>query len=318
MVTRMTKFVVSIDGGGIRGIVATKVLCEVEKRIRKPVGEVFDLFVGSSIGAIIAAALALRTSKGKTTYCVEEVLGFFFKYGPSIFHKSLIRNIISVISGSRFSASNFEKALRHIFKDITMGEISQHFLVPSYDVRAQNTIMFRNWVDGHKRLKLVDILRAASAAPTIFTPKRMTIDGSRCLMIDSAIIANNPSVCGYAAIDYLYPGEEVYFLSLGVGSARHVVREVKDSLAFWAINAAPIFMDAGMEAVDYQMTRILGSDKYIRVTGPLQDASYDFTDASERNMHALQLDADRIIEHESDKIDKFVQAYQRASAAGSK
>lgn len=314
----MAKFVVSVDGGGIRGIVATKILCEIEKRIRKPTGEIFDLLVGSSIGAIITAALSLRTSQGKPMYSAEEVLSFFFKYGPSIFRKSVIRSIIALISGSRYSATNLEKALRLFFKDATMGEIAKHFLVPSYDVRAQNTKMIRNWVEGHKGLKLVDVLRAASAAPTIFAPKRMTIEGARCLMVDSAMIANNPSVCGYAAIDYLYPGEEVYFLSIGAGSPRNVVRSITDSLAFWATNAAPIFMDAGMEAVDYQMTRILGNDKYIRVTGPLKSANYDFTDASRKNMHALQMDADRIIESESEKIDKFVQAYLGKSTASSK
>ncbi|MDB1135368.1 patatin-like phospholipase family protein [Candidatus Anaplasma sp. TIGMIC] len=305
----MAKYILSVDGGGIRGIIAAKVLCEIEKKIQKPAGEVFDLFVGSSVGAIIASALSLRDEKGQVRYTASDILEFFCKFGPSIFSPSVIRKIFSVISGSRFSASGLEKRLKRFFGDTTMGEVRSHLMIPSYDVRMRVTCMIRNWVDVYKDMKVRDVIRAACAAPTIFSPKELVIGGRKSLMIDSGLVANNPSACGYAAIDFLYPGEKVYFLSLGTGNAPEVPTNVVDSLTFWAVNVAPIFLDAGMEAVDYQMVRILGKERYMRVTGILKHASYDFTNASKKNIRDLQQDADRIIEDNYSVINQFVDTY---------
>ncbi|MEH0831392.1 patatin-like phospholipase family protein [Anaplasma bovis] len=302
----MTKYVLSVDGGGIRGVIAAKVLCEIEKRINRPLGEVFDLFVGSSVGSIIVAGLAFRDDKGGFKYTASDILGFFHKFGPKIFSTSAVKKVLSVVCGSRISPNNLEKALRLFFGKSTMGDIPAKFMSPTYDVRMQEAHIMRNWVDKYKALHIVDVLRAASAAPTIFPPKKVAINGERCILVDSGLVANNPAVCGAAAADFLYKGEDVCFLSIGSGDPRHQHMEIKDNLIFWAQNVAQIFLDAGMETVDYQMNRMVGDEKYIRITGELRKASHDFTDATARNIKALCDDADRIIAENISGIERFV------------
>ncbi|MFV9838680.1 MAG: patatin-like phospholipase family protein [Aaplasma endosymbiont of Hyalomma asiaticum] len=306
----MTRYVLSIDGGGIRGIIAARVLCELEKIIQKPIGEIFNFFSGSSVGAIIAAALTTKTSNGKPLYRATEVFELLLKYGPVLFSTSMIRNLLSIFSGARFSSSSMEKVLKHFFGDLKIGDLAANFMVPSYDVTTRSTIVIRSWVSLHRALKVRDVLRAACAAPTIFTPKALTINNRRHLLVDSGLVANNPAVCAYAAVDFLYPGEEVYILSLGCGGLRNQHKEVIcRGLGFWILNIALIFLDAGMEAVDYQMIRILGQEHYIRITGMLHKASNDFTDASTNNICALQEDAERIVKENMSEIERFAVAY---------
>ncbi|MFV9877980.1 MAG: patatin-like phospholipase family protein [Anaplasma ovis] len=304
----MARYVLSVDGGGIRGIIAAKVLCEVEKRLGKPAGEIFDLFVGSSVGAIIAVALALKDGQGRVEYTASDLLGFFLKFGPQIFAFSLVRQVLSVVAGTRFSPTHLENTLSSFFSNLKMCNVAANVMVPSYDLHTGHTFMMRNWEPKFQDLKLVDVLLAASAAPTIFPPRNVVIQNTKCSMIDSGLIANNPSICGYAASSVLYPGEEVYFLSVGSGERSKPVSCIRDSLTFWALNAANVFLDAGMDAVDYQMTRMIGNYRYTRITGFLNRASHNFTDASHKNMQALQSDADDIIAQNSERIDRFVDA----------
>ena len=311
----MTRYVLSIDGGGIRGIIAAKVLCEVEKRVQKPVGEIFNFFSGSSVGSIIAAALSVKNKNGKALYTAVEVFELLSKYGPVLFSTSMVRKLLSVFSGARFSSTSMERVLKHFFGDVTIGELSAHFMVPSYDVKTRDTVVIRSWVSSHRELKVRDVLQAACAAPTIFVPKRLTIDSCTRVLVDSGLVANNPAVCAYAAVDFLYPGEEICILSLGCGGAHNTCTNdvVGRGLAFWVFNIAPIFLDAGMEAVDYQMIRILGREGYIRITGVLQNANQDFTDASTDNICALREDADRIVQENMGEIERFVSAYSQGT-----
>ena len=306
----MARYVLSIDGGGIRGIIAARVLCELEKMVQKPVGEVFDFFSGSSVGSVIAAALTTKAGNDRPSYTAAEVFELLLKYGPVLFSTSMIRNLLSVFSGARFSSSGVEKVLKHFFGDLRIGDLAANFMVPSYDITTRSTVVIRSWVNLHRALKIRDVLRAACAAPTIFTPKALTINNHRHLLVDSGLVANNPAVCAYAAVDFLYPGEEVYILSLGCGGLRNQHSKVVcRGLGFWILNIAPIFLDAGMEAVDYQMIRILGQEHYIRITGILHKACYDFTDASADNICALQEDAERIVQENMSEIERFADAY---------
>ncbi|MCU7611345.1 patatin-like phospholipase family protein [Anaplasma capra] len=306
----MTKYVLSIDGGGIRGIIAARVLCEIEKRLGGPVCDIFDLFVGSSVGSIIAVALAIKDSAGRAQYTASDLLGFFLKFGPQIFSFSLVRQVLSIAVGARFSPANLEKTLRSFFADLKMGDVAASIMVPSYDLCTGHTLMMRNWEPKFQDLKLVDILLAASAAPTIFPPRKIVIQDKEYSMVDSGLVANNPSVCGYAASCVLYPGEEVHFLSVGSGERSNPIARVRDNLTFWAFNAANVFLDAGMDAVDYQMSR-MGNVRCTRITGFLNRAKHDFTDASNKNMLALRMDADEIIAKNSERIDSFMRSVRK-------
>ena len=83
--------ILSIDGGGIRGIIPATFLIEFEKRTGKPICELFDLIAGTSTGGILAAALTLPNSLGKPEYSAEQVHSAYLEYSGTIFHRSMGR-----------------------------------------------------------------------------------------------------------------------------------------------------------------------------------------------------------------------------------
>ena len=78
--------ILSIDGGGIRGIIPALVLVEIEKRTGKPIHELFDLVAGTSTGGIIAVGLNIPDEKtGKARYAAKDVVKLFQNRGQMIF-----------------------------------------------------------------------------------------------------------------------------------------------------------------------------------------------------------------------------------------
>jgi patatin-like phospholipase/acyl hydrolase len=79
--------VLSIDSGGINGVVSLKILCELEKQLGKPISEVFDYFIGSSAGGIIVSLLNLKDENGIPIYTAKEVDKVYRKYMKIIFDR---------------------------------------------------------------------------------------------------------------------------------------------------------------------------------------------------------------------------------------
>lgn len=73
--------VLSIDGGGIRGIIPAMVLAEIEDRTGRPVAETFDLIAGTSTGGILALGLTLPGDNGRPRYAAEELIGLYEEEG---------------------------------------------------------------------------------------------------------------------------------------------------------------------------------------------------------------------------------------------
>ena len=88
--------VLSIDGGGIRGIIPALMLGEIERRTNKPIAELFDLIAGTSTGGILALGLTVPGPDGKPKYCADELVQLYKEEGPRIFHRPTWHRIRSV------------------------------------------------------------------------------------------------------------------------------------------------------------------------------------------------------------------------------
>ena len=71
------KKILTIDGGGIRGVLPARILHEIEKRMKKPISEIFDLIAGTSTGGILALCLTKPDAKGKPRYKALDILKFY-------------------------------------------------------------------------------------------------------------------------------------------------------------------------------------------------------------------------------------------------
>ena len=85
--------VLTIDGGGVRGIISARLLQEVEKRTDKPIAELYDLVAGVSTGAILAGSLTAPSAEDPTKprFSAKDMVDFYLSYAKEIFPEDRFR-----------------------------------------------------------------------------------------------------------------------------------------------------------------------------------------------------------------------------------
>ncbi len=129
-------FILSIDGGGIRGLIPLYFLRELEMRLKKKVYDLFDMFAGTSIGGLIA--LILSQKKYSAEELLKKMLGSF--KNEIFLKKKYFFNSIpnEVIHGHKYDETDFEKLLRDELKDLTLFNSQGNYFVTSNIVNTQN------------------------------------------------------------------------------------------------------------------------------------------------------------------------------------
>ena len=229
--------ILSVDGGGMRGVIPATLLAALERKTKKPVSEIFDMFIGTSTGAIVAAGLCVPNGAGTgPKYKASTLLKFYEKHGREIFDRSLVHEIpiLGQLAGALDEVYNhapLERVLKKYFEDAPLSSCLKPLIVTSYDITNREAYFFKSHYveDNPNRDHLLrDVVRATTAAPTFFEPTVVPSKGSppiRRALIDGGVVAGNPAVCGYIeAISNLGASpEEIVLVSLGTGIATHQI-----------------------------------------------------------------------------------------------
>src|SRR4051812_1971506 len=220
--------VLSIDGGGIRGLIPALVLAEIERRTGRRTAEMFDLIAGTSTGGVLACALSRRGGDGRPMYSADDVADLYVSEGPKIFDRSLVKTITSVggLLDEKYDDAGLNAALEAYLGDARLKEVLADVMLTAYDIHDRFAFFFRSArarTDDEYDFSLRDAARATSAAPTYFEPTEVTdAAGARTYpLIDGGVYAVNPAMCAYAEV--LGGGHELEVLaSLGTGAqTRH-------------------------------------------------------------------------------------------------
>jgi len=208
------KRILTIDGGGIRGVFSAAIIERMEAVTGKPCRELFDCFYGTSTGAILAAGLATGLS-------ARDLKQFYITKGARVFTKIPWWHVIERNLFWTYTAEPLEQELQAFFGDRTVFGVE-----PLLSVIAKDTVrgvprFFNNFPDTKARHPEADALlreaiRASTAAPTFFPPKGFYIDGG----ISSY---NNPSYAAFiGATKYLrWPGGPEHLAIYSVGTGYH-------------------------------------------------------------------------------------------------
>ena len=279
--------VLSIDGGGIRGIIPALVLAELERRAGRRTFELFDLIAGTSTGGILACALC-----APDPLPAAELVGLYGERGPEIFDRSLFQRIRSAegLLDEKYDEAALERVLDHYLSDKRLSEARPDLIVPAYDTAGPGPYFFKTRKARESEaddFPLSTVARATSAAPTYFE----ALPAGERSLVDGGVFAVNPAMCAFAEVVRFKPGAELYVLSLGTGERtdRRDWDQVKDwGLVEWARPILDVVFDGISDAVDYQLTQALPEDRYWRLQTELKGASDALDDASERNLRALR------------------------------
>jgi uncharacterized protein len=287
--------VLTIDGGGIRGIIPAVILAEIEARVNRPLWQVFDLIAGTSTGGIIAAAIGAG-AKGGDAYRPGELVDLYVANGPEIFHRRFLTSVLQLF-GPKYSAKGLERVLQIFFGESMLSSAKTPLLISSYDVDHQMPFFFKSQKtnDPAYNWKLREVARATSAAPSYFPAIRLNNGRAAYTLVDGGVCVNNPSVAAFAEARRIYPdANDILVVSVGTGDRNDglTYSQVRRwGLLGWGKHLPAVFMDSVSETSDYEMHYLLGAGRNYRLQPELVKASPDMDCVSEENLQALKEEA---------------------------
>lgn len=292
----MTKKVriLSLDGGGIRGIIPATVLKIVEQSLISKTGnpnariaDYFDMIVGTSTGGILGCFYLtpnpMPTAGGPSSkYTAGTALDFYAVKGKKIFTESKKKSWLGVrqlFDAAKFSPDNIEAIFKEEFAGLKMNELLKPCVVTAYDMRSQSAVFFNSREKPEKKREYYvrDVVRSTSAAPTYFPPAIISniATGEQHINLDGGVFANNPAVCAYAearSTDFsvIHPekpnrpaAKDMLILSIGTGGGRIDLGKIEKSGSWgvtdWAKNIPEIMMDGSLDTVNYQMKKMFAT-----------------------------------------------------------
>lgn len=319
----MTHFIkiLSIDGGGIRGIIPATLLAEVERRTQHPISEMFDLMAGTSTGGMLALALNVPSEDGHPRYSAEILPALYETYSMMIFRRTRWEAVLAMDNWRqrRYPNTGIAEALHDLFEDMTLRDTITDVLITSYDIEKRLPHFFRSSrarTDDSENFYLRDVVRATTAAPTFFEPARVVRPHddpeTYHALIDGSMTSINPALAAYVEARETYPdAEDFMVLSLGTGNLTQPLpyQEVRRwGLLDWARPLTDIMFDGTSRTVDYQMQQLLarfedGTNRYFRLQKRIEGYDHRMDDVSADSLELIHQWAKELIDEQDETID---------------
>jgi len=275
--------ILSLDGGGVRGLFSAAVLAAMEEDLGMSVTDCFDLLVGTSTGGIIAIGLGLGLRP-------REIVDFYYTRGTYVFSNPLgLRSMWRVLF-SKYSQSRLEKVLREpgLFGERALGESARPLVIPSYSLSEDDVYLFKT--DHDKRLRrdwkvpAWQVALATCAAPTYF---RASSHVANQRHVDGGLWANNPVMVAVTEAVSVFGCalDKVRVLSLGTTSPVRRRGPFLDNGGClpWALAATDVFLRAQSLSATNEAVHLLGKENVIRIDPLVPDRLFGLDTISRRD-----------------------------------
>ncbi|KAJ7970436.1 Patatin [Quillaja saponaria] len=293
--------ILSIDGGGMRGILSGKALAYLEHALKKKSGnpdariaDYFDVATGAGVGGIFTAMLFGTKDHHRPIFKADDTWQFLAEQGKKFYRPGkcskgggFLRRILKGGTGSS-STAGLEKAIKEAFSDngrnLTLKDTLKPVLIPCYDLTSTAPFLFSR-ADALETasfdFRLWEVCRATSAEPVQFEPVEMrSVDGqTRCVAVDGGLAMSNPTGAAITHVlhnkhefPFVRGVEDLLVLSLGTGQHLEVsydYEQVKHwNAKEWARPMARISGDGSADHVDQAVAMAFGqcrSTNYVRI-----------------------------------------------------
>lgn len=316
-------FLLSIDGGGVKGVIPAKILKLLEEKVGYKTGQLFDGIAGTSTGSILAASLSLEDSKnpGQSKYSAEDIHEIYHAHSAKIFTSNLLQKLQSLggLHGPRYPNKQLFETAEAYLNDAGLQHTTTDLIIPCIDVETRKLHLFKHLKKDPCKLKhpLSEILKAACAAPTYF-PAGHFFDPDekrKRTLVDAGIALQNPC---YLAFDHfckdLPKDRKIVVLSLGTGRLSTPLMNI-DAVKYagaikWLSPIIEMLLDSSCDAVDQQMKIVQKYDKrveYIRLEVKLETQAQKATDnTEEKNLLRLTELAKKTWEEQHELEEKLI------------
>lgn len=312
--------ILSIDGGGIKGLFSAQVLAKFETVFKTYISDQFDLICGTSTGGIIALAASAQIP-------MSDVVRFYKEKGPIIFAQKKkgywgrkFLKFKQICYKGKYDNKELKKALVEVFGNRKISESSNLLCIPAFDIIQATPRVFKkdyNKFTEDNRKTYVDVALATSAAPTYLPIYNM--ESSQ--YVDGGVWANNPSLVGLMEFLYQFSEDErfdgvdilsISSLELPQGN---MFKCVNSSFLDWGSGLVELFSIGQARNIDKLFQFLNGKFKfpmhYVRVVNASpsleQIKEIDMDNASKRSLEILQSigDATAVNAKMKNEIERF-------------
>ncbi|XP_052877998.1 patatin-like protein 5 isoform X1 [Gossypium arboreum] len=224
--------VLSIDGGGIRGIIPATMLSFLELKLQELDGEdariadYFDVIAGTSTGGLIAAMLTAPDENGRPLCKGEDIVPFYLRHGPKIFFRKNYKKMtmkMDALMRPKYSGKYLRKTICMVLGDRRLHETLTSVVIPTFDIKLLQPTVFTTFeakMDPSKDALLSDICIATASAPTYFPAYAFHTKDSEGTdrefhLVDGGIAANNPALLALKPTGVAFPSEQEHEVSQG-------------------------------------------------------------------------------------------------------
>jgi len=331
--------ILSIDGGGIRGIIPCIILRYIEEHTGQSISSLFDLIAGTSTGGIISVGLTKQESNFQNSFSAAQMLELYVKFGKDIF-SDRPRDILSWVSAKLFAkpydSKDMEALLDRYFGEAKLKDGLSNVLVTTYDIEKGKPFYFSSRLaanDPKENFRLKDVARSTSAAPTYFKPNLLKYDKDNDLaFVDGGVFANNPSILAYSEAKEIWKQRLVkdpalaeaddrgfdavvtaddndvpfYLLSLGTGHTVNTIKgaEVKSyrNKDWFEPLMTNVFMRSVAESTHYTMQYLLPD--YVDGTPRYQRVNFEIPEAISEMDDASDKNINALVKAAEDFVKK--------------
>ena len=275
------KKIISFDGGGVRTIASLVFLKKLEAESGKKVVDIFDMFIGTSAGALNAACFAYGG------FSADKVKRYWSKgYLDRIMKTSFFWDKASLIQARpRYENEGRIEVLNEIFGNSTLKESIKPFLSFAYDIEKREHVVFDSM--NTPDISFVDAVASSSAAPMYFPTYQMQ---NKSWMIDGSIVSNNPTLIGYSYAKKILETENIKVFSLGSGQNKNKISGSSSSKwggVGWLRNdIIGMLLDS---EIHNSISQDIFKDNYLRINSPRGEINRFLDDDSDENLEKIHL-----------------------------
>jgi patatin-like phospholipase/acyl hydrolase len=300
--------ILSIDGGGLRGVIPLQIIRYIEEITGEEIHNSFDLIAGTSTGGLLTCALTFQDADdiegGQRKYSLDEIEKIYVERGNQIFpsesYFSFKKNPLKKWLYPKYNPTSLDNILGEYFGDARVTNCMKPIFITSYDIHRNKPVFFTTreaTLIPERNPKLKDICRATSAAPTYFPSYRFSYDKENIVCVDGGVFMNNPSLGALIEIlgnlNYKYYKvkermdlSDIFILSLGTGTSNKVLNSL-NSESWGRINWIKPIIDlttnGPVKVINDQLKTIYEmfghEDNYLRINIDIEEKYSEMSDA---------------------------------------
>ncbi len=261
--------ILSLSGGGIRGVFQAVFLSKISKELPSPLWKNFDLICGTSTGAIVGMATAMDID-------VERIVDLYRSQGEKIFSKKILGGFQK---GPLYNQQVLRDELTRVLGNKQLKDAKTKILISSVSINHFDHRVFANFptlTKSDENLSAVDVVLSSAAAPTYFSP--VTPTGQERAYVDGGLWANTPSSLGILfANKYLgVPLNNIRLISVGTGDfPTGATFDYFSNLRQFSLDTVKTIFELMFASqssfADQYSKEVLGEENYVRVSALLDE-----------------------------------------------